>query len=258
MSKRAKWTPEQRARENEQQRARRAAMTPEEREKQLAQKRECARRWRAANPEKARERDHAYCAANREAAKKKSREYYAANHQDILERQRQKRAAKPKRTKLTPEERHERRRVTCRKYREAHPDRVRASQRKHYAANPGKQSAILARRRASKRNRTPAWADLNAITAFYEACPPGQQVDHFYPLQGREVSGLHTLENLRYLPARENMRKNNSMPRVQIFHLPTAEEIRGLDGQAASQTTRRHGWAPRARNTDHCAAVGMN
>jgi hypothetical protein len=32
-------------------------------------------------------------------------------------------------------------------------------------------------------------------------------VDHFYPLNGRTVSGLHTSLNLRVIPAMENLRK---------------------------------------------------
>ncbi len=66
-----------------------------------------------------------------------------------------------------------------------------------------------AKRRASKLRRTPSWADLDAIKEFYRNCPPGHHVDHIIPLQGKNVSGFHILENLQYLTASENCSKGN-------------------------------------------------
>lgn len=37
-------------------------------------------------------------------------------------------------------------------------------------------------------------------------------VDHFYPLFGKTVSGLHTISNLRIITHRENMEKKNKHP----------------------------------------------
>ena len=75
----------------------------------------------------------------------------------------------------------------------------------------GKQAALEAKRRASKMNQTPAWADLKAIEEFYNNCPEGYHVDHIIPLQGKTVRGLHTMENLQYLPASENISKGNRL-----------------------------------------------
>lgn len=74
---------------------------------------------------------------------------------------------------------------------------------------PAKALAAVRKRQAAKLQRTPAWADLKAIEAFYIACPEGFQVDHVVPLRGRRVSGLHVLHNLQYLPKHENMAKGN-------------------------------------------------
>ena len=79
-------------------------------------------------------------------------------------------------------------------------------------ANLENARARTAKHRAAKLQRTPPWADLEAIKAFYEACPKGYHVDHHYPLQGKICSGLHVIENLRYLPASVNCSKGNSMP----------------------------------------------
>jgi hypothetical protein len=107
-------------------------------------------------------------------------------------------------------------------------EKLRQKRREAYAANPEKERLIavgrsrewrknnpqhrnaLARKYiADKGQRTPVWADLKAIVEFYKNCPAGYHVDHVYPLRGKHVSGLHVVSNLQYLPALENMRKNN-------------------------------------------------
>ena len=87
-----------------------------------------------------------------------------------------------------------------------HPERVRARERKNgklkRQRHPERKLAETRKRQADKINRTPTWADLGAIKAFYESCPPGMQVDHTIPLRGKLVSGLHVPNNLQYLTHR--------------------------------------------------------
>jgi len=69
-----------------------------------------------------------------------------------------------------------------------------------------------ARYKAAKLQRIPCWLtleELELISKFYAECPEGHQVDHIIPLQGVNVSGLHTLSNLQYLTATENNSKRN-------------------------------------------------
>lgn len=61
------------------------------------------------------------------------------------------------------------------------------------------------------RQATPKWADLKAIKEFYRACPVGYHVDHIVPLKGKDISGLHVLENLQYLLAKDNLKKSNKI-----------------------------------------------
>ena len=63
--------------------------------------------------------------------------------------------------------------------------------------------------RTRKINQMPSWADAEAIFKFYDECPPGYHVDHIIPLKGKIVRGFHVLNNLQYLPARENLSKRN-------------------------------------------------
>jgi hypothetical protein len=60
------------------------------------------------------------------------------------------------------------------------------------------------------KERTPSWADAKAVRRFYNDCPDGMHVDHIIPLRGAIVSGLHVLENLQYLFAADNLKKNNT------------------------------------------------
>jgi 5-methylcytosine-specific restriction endonuclease McrA len=60
-----------------------------------------------------------------------------------------------------------------------------------------------------RRFATPGWANLDKIKEIYDKCPPGYQVDHIIPLQGKLVSGLHVETNLQYLTKEENNRKSN-------------------------------------------------
>lgn len=82
--------------------------------------------------------------------------------------------------------------------------------RDHFKNNKEYYKAKNAKRRAIKVSATPPWADLEGILFFYIFCPAGCHVDHIIPLQGDIVTGLHTLENLQYLPASKNLSKGNT------------------------------------------------
>lgn len=72
------------------------------------------------------------------------------------------------------------------------------------------------KRRAARRNAIPQWADMGKINEFIGGCPPGFDVDHILPLAGKNVCGLHVLDNLQYLPKRDNNSKYNRVDPVTL------------------------------------------
>jgi len=67
-----------------------------------------------------------------------------------------------------------------------------------------------------KKSRVPLWADLKDILKVYKLRDKWNKwsciewhVDHIIPLQGETVCGLHVSNNLRVIPAVQNMQKKN-------------------------------------------------
>lgn len=88
--------------------------------------------------------------------------------------------------------------------------------RKWSAENKGKRLASVRARQIAKMQRTPKWAEVEAISAIYAACAEmtrvtgiPHEVDHIIPLQGRSASGLHVATNLQIMPRGENRAKRN-------------------------------------------------
>jgi hypothetical protein len=102
-------------------------------------------------------------------------------------------------------------------YYDAHrAERVEASV-KWQRDNPGAAAAKTNARRARKLQATPSWADMEFIELLYvEAAALSSlgtrgrfHVDHIVPLQSKLVTGLHVQNNLRVIPARDNIAKSN-------------------------------------------------
>lgn len=88
-------------------------------------------------------------------------------------------------------------------------DRVRHQLRQRYARNAASRKESAIHNHHKRKLRVPSWSEKEAIVEFYKKCPDGHEVDHAIPLLGVNVSGLHVLANLQYLPTAVNRAKHN-------------------------------------------------
>lgn len=113
----------------------------------------------------------------------------------------------------------ERKKASFRAWRNANRDKAKAGLLAWRAANADHVRCVglvyRNQRRAALLNRTPAWADLDAIKVIYQdaaefrAAGLEVDVDHEIPLQGEFVSGLHVPQNLRVCLSSFNRSKSN-------------------------------------------------
>lgn len=110
----------------------------------------------------------------------------------------------------------ERQSEKARLYRTTNKEATKQAREKWDSNNVGMVRAKEARRRASKIERTVAWADKEAITDIYKRAHLIKKelaldvhVDHVVPLRGELVSGLHVESNLQIIPAKDNLSKGN-------------------------------------------------
>ena len=113
----------------------------------------------------------------------------------------------------------ERKAANDRAWRKENIERERDRLKRAYHANPVKARSKAAAYRAQRRNATPQWLDAEhheQIAAIYaeanrltnETGVP-HEVDHFIPLAGENVCGLHVPWNLRAITRAANRAKRN-------------------------------------------------
>jgi hypothetical protein len=97
---------------------------------------------------------------------------------------------------------------------EVKADDIKAYARQYRQKNKAKVREWNGTRRAILRQACPSWVDRKAIAAIYREAWELEQkigiphhVDHIIPISGRNVCGLHIPENLKAIPAVENLKK---------------------------------------------------
>ena len=179
----------------------------------------------AKNREKVIARTVRYQKENAEQVKKALAEWYKRNKTRILERcaeyrsDPEVRAREVARQKAYYEARKEQIQAKRKEKLLANPERqrrLREYQDAHYYRNKHLYFARGAKRRTKVEQATPAWADMEAIKAYYRLAAELESstgvkhhVDHIVPLNSKVVCGLHVHNNLQVIPAKSNLEKSN-------------------------------------------------
>jgi hypothetical protein len=155
--------------------------------------------WRKKNPE----------------AVKEAHKRYADKHPEVLLEKKRRYRQKHKDAVLAKE------RIIAATYRANNIEKVAAAKKTYALNNKSKINALVAKRAASKKQKTPGWLtpdDYWMIEQAYELAALRTKifgfdwhVDHVLPLQGKTVSGLHVPTNLQVIPWRENLSKGNRL-----------------------------------------------
>ena len=162
---------------------------------------EAKARYRTAHPDAQGESNRKFYAKNKQRQKARAQAWREQNRERV--------AAVSKASRQTPEWQEWRR-----NYRPTVRKRELAQQRARYAANP---EPYLAVARAWKKTHP---EDLVRYSAeYYRAHVTRQtgiphEVDHIYPLRGKNSCGLHVEANLQVVPSTVNRRKKNRPPEM--------------------------------------------
>ena len=96
-------------------------------------------------------------------------------------------------------------------------DKIKKYHKEYKKLHRAKQTAHQAKRRAKQLQATPSWANLKDIERIYivasnisKSTKIKHHVDHIVPLQGENICGLHTFNNLCIIPAKMNLQKGNT------------------------------------------------
>jgi len=150
------------------------------------------------------EQRKAYYLANKEAVTKRVRAYQLFNKEVVAERRKSYRLSNKEDIAKQ-----------MKAYQLSNKEAIAEKKKAYRKANPHIINARIAKRRATKKQATPAWADLEAIKEMYQLATIfnstgiNLQVDHIVPLQSDKVCGLHCEANLQLLSASDNIKKGN-------------------------------------------------
>lgn len=163
----------------------------------------------------------AYTSKCKQCLVKINAEYQKANPEKNREKAKKWREANPEKHKETwmayRERNVETTRKRCSDWRHKNKEYANQLGREWAKNNPAKAAANAAKRRAYILKATPSWADTKAIFVEYELAKwcsdmmgVKYHVDHIIPLKSTKVCGLHVHNNLRVIPASDNLSKSNS------------------------------------------------
>lgn len=187
----------------------------------------CLKAWRSNNSERYKKTTSAWIEANRSVLIEKNRLYYAANKEVLLKKHKEWRSANKDKISRSNSDWYEKNRsnkaASKKVWYEENKTSILKAAKSYRLANAHKYREFAMKRNASKLNQTPKWADVELIEAVYAFAAQfdGYHVDHIVPLQGKVARGLHVPENLRVIPASENISKSNRFDPEAPLPTPT-------------------------------------
>ena len=181
---------------------------------------EQAAAYRAAHPEKERDRHAKYHAENREAINARISQWQKDNRHICREKSKRFYHSNKEKERTRTDKWHasnqEWIKENNRKWRLKNIEYRKWYELQYFEQNKDRVYAKNAKKRALKRNATALWANQDKIRAIYAECirlskETGvvHHVDHVIPLASKVVCGLHCEQNLQILTATENLTKLN-------------------------------------------------
>jgi hypothetical protein len=182
---------------------------------------ELGKKYRRRDPERYAHYDHQYYEKNKDAHLKRSKQWQQ-DHREYAKRYYQDNKEKFAYDPDAYQNNKERMLLERKGYRERHKEQIKKRDATYRSNNTAKLTASSNKRRAAKLQRTPNWLTANDQAKIEMLYAEAQQlteqtgikhvVDHYYPLQGETVSGLHHPLNLQVIPELENATKKNKHP----------------------------------------------
>lgn len=171
-----------------------------------------------------------YYERNQERLKEEKRVKYHANHEHELELKRKWREANPEKTvaqqKRYFEKNKNSRIATLMEWRKNNPERIQQVKENWYNNNQALRNSYSAKWRRECRRATPDWANFEKITEIYDESTQrtkqsgiSHHVDHIVPVQGKHVTGLHIHQNMRIIPATDNVKKRARLDETLVIAL---------------------------------------
>lgn len=171
-----------------------------------------------------------YYARNQERLRAEKRQKYIDNHDHIIKVRSDWANNNPDKVKSQQkryfDKNREARIEKIIQWKEENIERYTEAKKQWYKDNPHLNAFYSSKWRKECRKATPPWADTQKILAIYEESTSktkesgiSHHVDHIVPVQGKHVTGLHIHQNMRIIPASENVKKRARLDEKLVIQL---------------------------------------